>query len=304
MTQYSIAPSEVFTIAERVGSYHEVQCRHREYVPTVIKPSLETLEEKWYVTEEPGRPTETKANTHIYESHVTALNESTADVVKYTMNTVIPWADVLVSRKNANYGLQNLSNREILRTMARQEGRFALSGSADPSVNGLVGAAGNISTDSTAWATAPNAHTVVKALADLLITDGFFKPYTLVVSDPLYGDLDTFINSAPVSEINQGHAIQELIGSSRIFPEKQAPSTEDPKVVYPLDAATANDGVILLLKDSPDNFELIIEHPLEMIVEAFDAKRMCFPVTFVSCMTMRVWQANAIGVNTQVDRVA
>lgn len=306
MTSYILRPEAMYNVAQKIGFWHDRALRHREYVPVTDMGGFKHFEERWYNVPRPGRPVESRSLEDVREI-IADLEQSTANVVFYSYDLNIRWPTLQVSRAGGQ-DIQNISLQAIMKQMALTEAAFCHRGSNVPSVNGLFGSAGNESTDSTAWGTAPGASTVVQTMSELLIADGFDPPFDLIMSSELAGDLLNFINAAPVAEIREWDSICRLIGQPKtywpyIYNHVPAAS-EDLDRVYPLPAVTGNDGNLLMVKSDPANFELLVEHPLTTFFGNFDVRTRSYPILVFAAYSFRVWEANSICKHTQVDLAA
>ena len=295
MTQTHITPEEMYEVEKRVVFWHEKATNHRDWCPTVVKPGFSTFQQRWYTVERPGRPMETPDLSEA-KTEIAALVQGTADVVFQHIDLEIPWSTLQASRSSGGaFDIQNISVQAAIKQLAKQEARFLFRGASVPSVNGLFGAAGQTSTETTAkWETAPGAYNVIKDMTGKIYDYDFMQPFDLVLGTTLKDGLDLHINSAPVSDIRQSDAVQRLIGGGIYF-EKQEPSSgADEKRVYPFPAPSSNDGVGLLVKADPDNFQLLVEHPVTTIFGEFDTTRKAFPILVFQAVTLRVWNTYSI----------
>ena len=299
MAQYQLTPEETFNVIQNAFQYHEIAGQTAQFMPTQVKDGFKYYEERWYKTVALGRPIESRDLKQLH-AYVAALEQSTANIVWHHMDLELSLTDVLTTRGTA-FDIQALSLQGIARQLARQQDKFVYQGSARPAISGLIASAKNTSTYNTVkWGAATGPSTTVQDMADSLITEGFFEPWALIISDPLKGDLNNFINATPVSDIREKDSVNSLIGGPT-FTEKGEIAVPVETVVYPLPAPASTDGVALLIKPEATSFNLIIEHPIETLIGPFDPRRKAWPISMIQAMTLQVIESGAIVNHADVD---
>ena len=305
MTQYQITPEEMYQVEKKVVYWHELETTHRDWCPTVVKPGFSTFEQRWYTVERPGRPIETPDLSEA-KTEIAALIQGTAKVVFQHVDIEIPWSTLQASRSSGGaFDIQNISIQATIKQLAKQEAHFLYRGASVPSVNGLFGIAGASSTASDYWETAPGAPNVIRNMCAQLYANEFTQPFDLILGLTLKDGLDKFINSSPVTDTTQRDSVMRLLGGGSIYYEKQEPSSgADEKRVYPFPTPTANDGVALLVKADPNNFQLLVEQPITTVFGNFDTGRKAYPALVFQAVTLRTWNKYAICKHTAIDKEA
>jgi len=303
MSTTLLSPESMERIYTRIVDWVDIAPAHRSFVPTVIGNGFSAYDLIWYEMKKPGKPIEMKydSETRLVRA---ALEKKSEEIVIHKNQIEVSWDQLLIMQNNPDaFPLEESNIMPVVRQFGRQEGYFVYRGSSQPAIEGLLDAAGNTSTNSgktgVASTTTIGFGDVVFDMLKALQVDGFMPPYALVVSDSLAKDLDRFVPAAP--QVTVRDLLTRMIGGGPIVVENMQPASPDNYTIYPLPAPSSEDGVLLLAKPSIDNFELHIEHPLDIDIDSMADGRGGAVVTFRQAMTMKVGHADSICKHLQVD---
>jgi len=315
MTSTTLTDAEVENIVSKLVYAHELGVGAlREALPYEVKEGFRGYTDKFYDVANVGTPMESKFLQATKEVKAKITEHSVA-VAWYRLNIALPYAEVQAALDTPlSEGLRSRTMTAIGRQMARQEAAFIFKGSTSPSINGLFAAAGATSTyTTTTWGTTKGPMLTVQDMISNM-TSKFGPPFDLFISENLWPYLVLRNSTASVTE---WEAVQGVLNpaSVGVTPQIDSPvqggagnvyvlshGTNTHNTIYPLPAATSNDGVALAVKSHPDNFQVVIHQPLTTIIDPnLNVRSMTYDGTIFFAISLRIWDSDAIVAHKTVD---
>jgi hypothetical protein len=252
----------------------------------------------------------------LFGSSVTYVSTS----MEETTRPVLTWrAGVSVNKNELNmakeHGFDMLKNFLLppLRTLNMQTAQLIFQGTTAArdkvAIDGMIdlGTDTDAGLDDDPWDTAaePIEH-VVAGVKDL-IDQGYMPPYTMIMSADLLTGYHALHNAAGgLTEAMLAAGVGLNSTSIRYIDRAvfAAHGTDASHVVYPLPAATTDDGVWILCKVAPENFYLGIIEPLNTLPWEYNRANNSYDTIMQTRLTFVVRDGNSIVYEPDVDLVA
>ena len=192
----------------------------------------------------------------------TALEETTRSVLSWRAGVSINRHDVTMANQGGYNILQN-SLRPVVKKFLAQLAQVVLQGTTASrdkvDISGMIdlGEDTDSALDDDTWDTEAAPFTHVKEGVKDMISNGYNQPYTMIMSNNLYTGFYSLHNAAGgLTEANLafGTGIPDPVAKmldNAVFYEN---GTDASNVVYPLPAASNDDGVWIMCKPDVENF--------------------------------------------------
>lgn len=318
---YTLQDEEIETIASKLVYEHRLGTDFlRRVIPFEVKTKFTGYTEKWYTVGNVAIPVESKFLGSAYQDVKAKITESTEDVVFISLGFALPWDEVQAALNTPlAEDLKSRTLTAIARQMARKEAYFVFQGSSTPSINGILGNAAATSTyTTTKWgATTGPMLTVLDMLSNSTagMYNKFAPPFDLFISANAWPYLPKRNTTASVTEWEavQGVLNPASVGMNMVVESAVTGSSvgnvhilnsgaSTGTTINPLPAASSNDAVAVLVKSDPDNFQVIVEHPLTMIIDPdVDLKTMTYNGRVFAAYSFRCWDSSSIVKHMTVD---
>lgn len=301
MATYRLTDAEITAINRASDMYVEAQSNYTRLAPVVtIPPAYET---EWYVTTRFEKPKGTRDGSDFVEV-ATASTKGNASMIKYKYKFVLPSIEVDSARRSGRpIWTENLqvAAKQMDQTIAHliMEGNFADDGVA---VNGLRDGGTNVDGtggvyNAAMWntVTKPNVHAGGAAAA--IQTAGFGPPYTWILSWNLWAGMAAKYGAGDPSHetvIRDGYGINEFIYLGI--------GTSTQSTIYPIAAASSDDGAWFLLKKDPSVYRLAQTGPPELHLNTeLNRDKDAYEGYYQWQGTLQIVQATGVQFNVDVD---
>jgi uncharacterized linocin/CFP29 family protein len=322
MTTTVLSDTEIEHIAGKIIYAHELGVGAvRRVLPYENLGGFKGYTEKFYDVKNTGVPMESKFLTATQEVKA-VMEEHEVNVVWHRLNFALPYDEVQASLSAPpDEGLRGRTMNVIGNQMARMEASFVFKGASTPSITGFISGAGNTSTyTTTRWDVTKGPMLTVQNMINTgttTLSSKFGPPYDLFMSSNLWPYLVLRNSMASVTEFEgvQGVLNPPAVGVNLDIESATGGSvgnvhilnygTNTFNTIYPLPAATSNDGVLLLVKSHPDNVQVLVVHPLTVVVDPqLNTDSMTYNGTVFAALSNRIWDSTAMCGHVTVDATA